>query len=312
MSRYNTSSTYSKVFSVFDKYITRYQSRLEEHTRNRDIALAYILDCSDILTISDYYLADVLEIDDILEEKTISEYRLAASVTWHSRVKSSKYQFVKTADGRSDLLHTYILSYAYHTKIIEYCAHELSKYRGYIFNLSMVNFFVSAINKQIARFIIDGNPFKLSSGIGVLQIMQNDPRRPKTKMIRWDKSIELKRQLLDNNIPLYSLDNPDGIKWIVKDYADLRVWWVWKRGYNKFHRNQKRFLFRPTAFNISGMNVEEWVNSDVSDDKLLSDLRLGNAYKTIIMDKRHPYWHLKFPELIFTANAKQNANCRGV
>ena len=311
MSKLDTKHIYSKIYFVFDKYITKYQAKLENHEQSRDVVRSHILNSLDVLKISDYYLDDVMGIDDILDEKPIIEMRVIAASHWHTKMKNAKFDFVQSGDGRSDLLPYYIIAYAYHTKIIEYCKQQVAIYRNFIFSRTMVLHFIRNINSRVSELLIEGELVKFSPKIGYIQLMQAGNTR-KNLTVRWDKSIEFKKQLLANNIPVYSLDNPDGIRWIIKDHYDLNVWWIWKRGFNIFHRNNRRFIFRPTCYNLTGKNVEHWVNSEVSDKTIIKNTQLGNVFKTIILDKRNPQWHLTMPTIKFKIYGKPTRIVRGV
>jgi len=312
MSKHESAHIYAKVFNVFNKNITKYQKKLEDNTRRRDIAFAHIVDSKDILYASGYYLDDVLTINAILEEKRIPELRSAAASHWYTKVSKTKYAFIHTDDGRSDLLKTYILSYAYHTQIIEYCKLALTAYQNHQFSQSTIYYFVKHINIGLSNHVLDGGVLKFSSKIGNILLMQEDDSYPKKEVIRWDKSVELKKQLEANNIPIYSNENPDGINWIVKECPDLKVWWIWIRGKNWFHRNNKRFFFRPTKFNCSDKNTFQWALTDCEDSEILNNTKISNMHKTIIMHKRNPLWYLRFPILKYTTYGQPRNNVRGV
>ena len=299
MSKHDSVHIYCKVFDILDKHITKYQQKIESNTKRRYVALAHIVDCKDIIYASGYYLDDLLTIDRQLEEQKIQEYRTSAANTWHRKVINTDYKFIHTEDGRADLLKTYLVSYAYHTQIIEYCALAIATYRNHHFNRQMVYFFIKHINAGLSKHVIDGGVLKFSPKIGTIQLMQNDHTKPQKEVVRWDKSMELKRQLESNGIPLYSTENPDGIKWIIRECSDLKVWWVWKRANNIYNRNTKRFLFRPTRFNNTGINVEQWTTAECSDNDILDNTQLSNLYKIIILHKRNPLWFLRFPILIY-------------
>jgi hypothetical protein len=134
----------------------------------------------------------------------------------------------------------------------KYKLKELSKVpidsKEMIMDYSLFKKIIVSFNKKASEEIIAGKTLNLGNKLGFSQIRKIIPP-VRSQRIDWAESMQLKKELLAQGVPVKSELHPEGSNWLVFKNQNYYLRWSWVKRSNRdcTVKNNRVYAFYPTA-----------------------------------------------------------------
>ena len=200
------------------------------------------------------------------------------SILNHPSTAYSKISQLVT-NGNLTRVASYVKSYASAYRYYSYFNLTRKRLENCILPFNIFREIIFAINRELATYVLEGNILTLSI-LGKIFIVEKENKqyaeysKPVGSRIDWGATVRNKKQLLNQNIPLYNEKlNPDGTKYFKYHNNDFDYWFYWMPG-AVLNRGKYRFYPNSYLHNI-GRSVDAFVSKAKSIDDILNTTAIG-------------------------------------
>ncbi len=212
-----------------------------------------------------------------------NEYRVDTTTTSYSEKKLSKVK-INVVTISESLLKSYILAYSRAKLKLSNLYKVLSDVQSSYTSLRLYRFIIKSYNKKVAHRVLEGQVHTFGSTVGQLYIKRirrifTVHGKEATRGIDWGETKKLRAKLIEDNIPIYSKDNPNGEKYLVYYSGDYLYWFWWDKAQSRIP-NLQLYTFTPTNFiNTEDRSQLAFTKKAKSKKDIIESDLLGNRDK---------------------------------